>query len=374
MQRTLLTRTLAQQGHTIEAVESGILALKKLKSQRFDAILCDISMPGMDGFEVLEEIMGDPALKEIPVIMVSAFGEMSGIVACIELGAADYLLKPADPALLRARVESCLAHKRGAEREVALRLELEERYERLQELEKLRDSLTHMIVHDLRTPLTSFLTGLQSVEYMGALTDEQAECLELSINGGETLLSMINDLLDVSKMESGALVLDCQKISASELAARSLQQVAALAREKNLQILSQIAPDLPVLEGDTEKLGRTLVNLMGNAIKFTPEGREITLSISHHARPDRMPSFVFSVSDSGEGIPSEDFERIFEKFGQVDSGNHSDKRGRKMSTGLGLTFCKMVVEAHGGRIWLESEIGRGSNFMFAIPIRHWNTV
>ena len=112
MQRMLLTRNLTQQGHNVESVESGARALETLRSEPFDAVLCDITMPDMDGFQVLEQIMGDSALKEIPVIMVSGFGEMTGIVACIEMGAADYIHKPADPALLRARLESCLARKR----------------------------------------------------------------------------------------------------------------------------------------------------------------------------------------------------------------------------------------------------------------------
>ncbi len=363
MQRMLLTRTLQQQGHSVEAVESGAEALQKLKSSPFDAVLCDITMPEMDGFQVLEAIMSDSNLRDIPVIMVSGFGEMTGIVACIEMGAADYLHKPADPALLRARVESSLAKKRWQEQEVALRLELENRYQQLQELEQLRDSLTSMIVHDLRTPLTSFLTGLQTIECLGDLNDDQKECLELSSNGGEMLLGMINDLLDISKMESGALVLEIQKIAASELAAHSMQHIEALAKGKDVQLVTHIAPDLPNFCGDADKLGRTLVNLMGNAVKFTPQGGTITLSIGFELRPERTNAVVLSVADSGEGIPAEAFERIFEKFGQVEGR----RGGRKMSSGLGLTFCKMVVEAHGGRIWIESEIGRGSNFLFAIP-------
>ena len=363
MQRMLLTRTLAAQGHQVEAVEGGAPALERLKTGAFDTVLLDVAMPEMDGFQVLERIMSDPVTKQIPVIMVSGFGEMTGIVACIEMGAADYLHKPADPALLRARVESCLLKKRWAEQEMALRRELEERYFELQKLEALRDSLTHMIVHDLRTPLTSFLTGLQTMECVGTLSDVQKECLQMSIDGGETLLWMINDLLDIAKMESGALELKRETIAASDLAARSVGQVAALAHDKNVRLVSQIPSDLPVLEGDVEKLSRTLVNLMGNAVKFTPQGGTITVSIDFDERPNRTDSFVLSVADSGEGIPRESFERIFEKFGQVENR----KAGRAMSTGLGLTFCKMVVEAHGGRIWIESEIGQGSNFAFAIP-------
>lgn len=363
MQRMLLTRTLSQQGHSVEAVGSGQEALEKLRAEPFDTVLCDITMPDMDGFQVLEQIMGDETLKHIPVIMVSGFGQMTGVVSCIEMGAADYIHKPADPALLRARVENCLVKKRWIEQELNLRRELEQRYAQLQQLEKLRDSLTHMIVHDLRTPLTSFLSGLQTVEYLGELSDDQKECLDVSIHGGNTLLGMINDLLDISKMESGTLTLERGETQVEELGEHSIEQVIALAKDKEINLVAQVAPDLPPIQADSDKLSRTLVNLLGNSIKFTPPGGSITLSALFVPRPDRTDSVVFCVSDTGEGIPEESFARIFEKFGQVESR----RAGRVKSTGLGLTFCKMVVEAHGGRIWVESTPGQGSRFFFALP-------
>jgi DNA-binding response OmpR family regulator len=138
-------------------------------------------MPGMDGFEVLERIMKDPNLRQIPVIMVSGVEEMGGVVTCIEMGAADYLHKPFDPSLLRARIQNCLEKKRLYDQEISLRAQLQDKYNQLHDLEKLRDSLTSMIVHDLRTPLTSLLTGLQTVELLGPLGADQNEILSLPL-------------------------------------------------------------------------------------------------------------------------------------------------------------------------------------------------
>jgi PAS domain S-box-containing protein len=234
------------------------------------------------------------------------------------------------------------------------------RQKQIESLSKLKDDLTHMIVHDLRTPLTSLTGGLQTVEVLGELNDDQREFLTMAIQGGETLLGMINDLLDISKMEDGSMKLDYSNPSAEYLVERAVRQVAQLAREKGLTLQTEIAPDLPILWADEDKLRRTLVNLLGNAIKFTPTGGTITVSVRKSAQE---PGIQFSVADTGEGIPREAFERIFEKFGQVETR----KAGRKMSTGLGLTFCKMTAEAHGGRIWVESELGQGSTFSFTIP-------
>ena len=238
---------------------------------------------------------------------------------------------------------------------------LQESFQRLQELEKLRDDLKNMIVHDLRTPLTSVITGMQTLELIGDLDSTQREMVSIAISGGELLLGMINDLLEVEKMESGTMALDNTQLDAAALVDSAVRQVASLAKNEGLTLVRQVEPDLPAFRGDNTKLRRVLVNLLGNAIKFTPSGGTLTIAARLEASDH---SLLFSVRDTGEGIPSEAFEHIFEKFGQVAS-RHG---GRTMSTGLGLTFCRLAVEAHGGHIHVESVPGEGSVFSFTIPL------
>jgi signal transduction histidine kinase len=266
-----------------------------------------------------------------------------------------------DMELLVLAMEDVTERRRIHDLEIRFTEELQESYRRLQELEKLRDDLTHMIIHDLRTPLTSVISGMQTMEVMGELNEDQRELMDIAIAGGETLLGMINDLLDVEQMESGSMQLHYAELTATALVASAISQVAQLAGSYKLTLVRQIAANLPPFQGDESKLCRTLVNLLGNAIKFTPAGGTVTVMV-RYGNDGR--SLVFSVSDTGEGIPNEAFERIFEKFGQVESR----QRGRKISTGLGLTFCKLAVEAHGGSIGVESEPGQGSTFHFTIPL------
>jgi len=229
------------------------------------------------------------------------------------------------------------------------------------EAETLRDDLTGMIVHDLRTPLTSLLSGLQALRFVGGRPPDEQEILDNAIGGGETLLGMVNDLLDISKWESGSLVLDKQPIQPAAVIEYALAQTAPLARRNGLRVARNIPSDLPVVEADPDLLRRSLTNLLGNAVKFTPRGGIVTISASHDPAEKGV---VFAVGDTGEGIPAHQVRRIFDKFGQVESR----KAGRRMSTGLGLTFCKLVAEAHGGRIWVESKLGKGSRFLFTIPL------
>lgn len=374
--RLMLARHVRELGHQVTLSGDGRDALKLLGEQSFDLVLLDMMMPGMDGYAVLKQIKEDPGLREIPVVMISGVDDIKLVTRCIEIGAEDYLPKPFEPALLRARVRACLDKKQMWD-------ELETRYRQLKDLEQLRDSLTYMIVHDLRTPLTSLLTGLQTLEAIGDLDAIQTEMLEVSVSGGNTLLGMINDLLDVSKMEDGSLALERGEVAPNALIWGALQQVKALAQSKHLHLHQEIAPDLPSLWADEEKLRRVLVNLVSNAIKFTPDSGDITVSVrlqeqiqeqnatsndnstqAASADAQHGNALLFMVQDTGEGIPRESFGRIFEKFGQVENR----KAGRKMSTGLGLTFCKMVVEAHGGKIRVESELGQGSTFLFTIPL------
>ena len=357
--RLVLARRLEKQGHSTVTAASGPEALAALAAQPFDLVLLDVMMPEMDGYEVLSRIKAGPETQHLPVIMISALDEIESVVRCIESGAADYLPKPFNPTLLRARVGASLRDKRAHDREQRYTAELAESYRKLQQLERLRDDLTYMIVHDLRTPLTSLLSGLQTVPLVGEMNSVQSEMLAIAVDGGETLLSMINDLLDVEKMEQESVPLTRTLLTADQLIERACVQVTLLASSNNLSLVQDISPHLPKFQGDEDKLKRTLVNLIGNAIKFTPSGGTVT--VQGACTGDN--ALLFSVRDTGEGIPPEAFERIFEKFGQVENR----QAGRKMSTGLGLTFCKLAVEAHGGRIWVQSAPDGGSIFFFTVP-------
>ncbi len=359
--RDVLCRRLKRQGYTSATAENGRQALEMLRAEAFDLVLLDIMMPEMDGFQALEQIKADPNLQHIPVIMISALSELDSVVRCIEMGAEDYLPKPFNPVLLRARIGASLEKKRAHDRETRLFEQLQANFKRLQELEKLRDDLTHMIIHDLRTPLSSVIMGMQTLDVVGDLNQDQREMMQIAVAGGETLLGMINDLLDVEKLESGTMQLDYAQLIPAELVAFAESQVASLAQNRELHLVCRIAADLPTFRGDENKLRRVLVNLLGNALKFTPSGGTVTLEAHANTHENTI---VFSVSDTGEGIPPEAFGRIFQKFGQVETR----RGGRMMSTGLGLTFCKLAVEAHGGHIGVESSPGKGSTFCFSIPL------
>jgi len=397
---TALSAILEDLGQNHVQAQSGAEALKCVLNHDFAAILLDVQMPEMDGFETATLIRTREKSRHIPIIFLTAYSrEETQIFRGYSLGAVDFLFKPLQPEMLKSKVgvfidlhrktqeirrqaDQLLAIEQEAHQKELARIrqewdaqrlreemkqekqlvaQLQESYNRLQELETLRDDLTHMIIHDLRTPLTSLITGLQTLESLGDLNSDQQEFLEMAVRGGYTLLGMINDLLDIDKMEDGSLSLSIEDLDARELATAAMDQVAWLAEEKGVNLRASIPENTPRLPCDAEKVRRTLVNLLGNAIKFTPAGGSVEV-FAQILEAER--ALCFGVRDTGEGIPREAFGRIFEKFGQVQNRS----AGRKMSTGLGLTFCKMVVEAHGGRIWVESEIGKGSTFRFTIPL------
>jgi signal transduction histidine kinase len=238
---------------------------------------------------------------------------------------------------------------------------LAEQKERLEALEKLREDLTHMIVHDMRTPLTGMMGSLQMLTggHAGVLPAQGHELASLAMSSTQTLLGMVNDLLDVGKIEAGQMALEKAPVPIAAMARSALDQVRAIADQRAIRLIEDLPYDLPAVCADEDMVRRILVNLLGNALKFTPGKGEVALE----AR-SRVDAVLVRVRDTGEGIPEEEQERIFEKFGQVESR----KGGRKMSTGLGLTFCKLAVEAHGGTIGVESAPGQGSTFWFTLPV------
>ncbi|MBD3175755.1 MAG: HAMP domain-containing protein [Armatimonadia bacterium] len=244
--------------------------------------------------------------------------------------------------------------------DMAARLEEYGRLERTLELEKLRDDLIHMIVHDLRTPLTSIISSLKTIERAEADPELTRQLLPYCVNAGNSLMNMINDLLDINKMEAGALELYPEPVDVGEVVADALEVLRGLAAESSIRLEHSVDDDVDLISADHDKVERIIINLVGNGIKFTPSGGEVRVRVS---RDDSTGGAHIQVIDTGAGIPEEHRKRIFDKFGQVESR----RSGRLVSTGLGLTFCKLAVEAHGGRIWVESEVGEGSMFHVVLP-------
>ncbi len=245
--------------------------------------------------------------------------------------------------------------------EIELRLlarQLHTDYLQLRSLELYREEMTQMLVHDLRNPLTSFVAGLELIETAGPLTPQQQKFVDVACKGGETLSRMIDSILDEHKAKIERLDLTLSAVEPNRLMTTVYENLAPMAQKVQVQFTYEPVDCAPFM-ADSDKLRRVLENLISNAIQNTPPNGEITLS----AKTDKVPSICFSVTDTGQGIPADAFERIFQKLGGAKT-----VRDNGESTGLGLPFSQMAVKAHGGRIWVESELGHGTQFHFTIPL------
>jgi len=225
--------------------------------------------------------------------------------------------------------------------------------------ERLRQDLASMMIHDLRSPLTSIITSIDMIlrGVVGDVPEKQREILAICFASAQNLLNLISMLLDISRLEDGAMPVELSDIEVVPLVQRALETVSLIAQDKRITIETVCEPATPLVCADADLVLRVLQNLLDNAVKYSPFGRRVLLSVGPHG-----PSQVrFSVKDHGIGIKETDLETIFAKFGQAGNQRHK-------GSGLGLTFCKLVVETHGGRIWVESVPGQGSTFHFTLPV------
>jgi signal transduction histidine kinase len=355
----LLAGMLRDRGYRVRPVPSGKLALQAIQKEPPELILLDINMPEMNGYEVCAFLKADEALREIPVLFISALDETIDKVKAFTAGGVDYITKPFQFEEVEARVKTHLKLRRlQLERERQNR-QLLESYEKLKKLEDLRDNLTHMVVHDMRAPLMG-ITGHLEILEMDAekkFSHEDLESLRNARSSGLVLVGMVTSLLDISRLEQCQMPLDITCSDMDVLIQDALESLGALTKQVSLIYQNQ---NLPVLVTcDASLITRVIANLVGNAIKFAPEGSKVAVSAEKEGEVSKL-----CVTDTGNGIPLEYHDKIFEKFGQVETRQH-----RKLySTGLGLTFCKLAVEANGGKIGVESEVGRGSTFWFTLPL------
>jgi len=349
-------------GFRAVAAYDGPSALRVCAERHPDLCILDVSMPAGDlgvddrstGFEVCRRIKRDPRTARIPVIFVTALNDTTDRVKAIEAGGDDFLTKPHNRLVLGARVRSLLKLKAATDA-------LEESLRKQKELEKVRDDLMKMIVHDLKSPLTSIIGAMEMLidGDFGTLTQDQRGALGDAATRAEDLLALIEDLLEVARLEESRLSLHLAPTAPGALLAEVRHEWEIRVQQEGATVNVDVADDAPVIEADQALLRRVFGNLLQNAL--THSSRAVTVQLS--ARRDNDGT-LFTVSDNGVGIPAEYHDIIFRKFEQVKTRHIP----RVRSSGLGLAFCKLVVEAHGGRIWVKSGPERqGSAFHFWLP-------
>ncbi len=349
----------------VESVKDGAEALAWVRQQKFDLVLLDLGLPGLDGMEVLRRIKQDPSLAHIPVIVMTGRQGTADKLQAFEMGAADYVTKPFVLVEMRARVDSVLRAKQLQDDLSAANQQLSARAEFLAKTS-----------HEIRTQLGA-VTTLASLLFETELTPQQREYLGTIRTSGESVLTLLNDILNVSKIEAGKLELEQRPFHLRLCVDEAFDLVAARAAEKNIDLLCDLAPGMPEeVLGDGPRLRQVLVNLVSNAVKFTASG-EVVLRVeidpssppgapapaSAPGTPQPVAPFHFSVRDTGIGIPASRLDRLFQSFSQTDSSISRQYGG----SGLGLFISKGLVGLMGGRLWAESTEGQGSTFHFVVP-------
>ena len=232
--------------------------------------------------------------------------------------------------------------------------------EKLARLTRAQEELDSLVVHDLRTPLAGIVSALQLVEEAAELSPAHARLLQLALANAWNMEGLISDLLTVHAGEDGALALRTTAVRPAPAVAEALRQVTPLAQQKGVRLAARLPDGLPELQADPSLLQRVLVNLLGNALRFTPREGEVIVKVT---REPGQRNLLFQVIDQGPGVPEEYRARVFDKFVRLD-----EQFSVHVSTGLGLTFVKMAVEAHHGRIWVEPNPAGGSIFSFVMPL------
>ena len=357
----LLLDQLHSLGYETITASDGPSAVAAAFEHHPDLCILDVSMPAGDlgvddrstGFEVCRRIKRDPRTSRIPVIFVTALNDTNDRVRGIEAGGDDFLTKPHNRLVLGARVRSLLKLKAATDA-------LENSLRKLRELEKVRDDLMKMIVHDLKTPLTSVLATLEMLADgdFGDVTTQQKAAIADAETKSEDLLALIEDILEVARIEEANISLTLTPMAPGALLAELVHEWTHRFQQEGTTTSVSVADDAPIFAGDKGLLKRVFSNLIQNAVTHSSHPVHLELSARRAGQ-----GVLFTVSDNGPGIPSEYHDLIFRKFGQVEM----PRSPRTRSSGLGLTFCKLVVERHRGRIWVKSAEGKGSSFYIELP-------
>ncbi len=345
--REALCALLSAEDLDVVSVSSGRELLRRLPELLPDVILLDVMMPDLDGYSVCRELKQSITLRHIPIILITALDSMQDRIHGLEAGADEFLSKPVTRLELQARVRTMLRIKM--------------QYDQLERMLELRQALSYMIVHDLRNPLAAVMLYLQLLKRRGSVLPEHMRYLDMATSEAQKMSGFLDDMLMLAKMERGKLSISRSPVYVDHLLEQVRQKMVPYAESQGVTLaLKTDGQSYPVV-ADVALFQRVAENLVANALKFSPAQSVVTVLVEYPRKNlneeevNSAPAVRLSVSDQGRGIPPEDFVRMFDQYEAVHMKEHG-----KAELGLELAFCRMVAEAHGGRIYAGNNPDKGA--------------
>lgn len=351
--RMTIAAWLTDEGFEVEEASNGTEAIAKIQANDYDIAILDIRMPGANGLEVLRYIKKNSV--ETEVVMMTGMSDVSMAVEAMKLGAKEYLTKPIDMEQLVPQLHAIIRTRDAEDR-----------------IRRLQTEHTSRLLYDLHNPIAGLK---QSIGYLlkemaGHLTDHQRELLGYMTTSIDKVIALLNDMMDLTKLEGGRVRLN-KGIGALSVTVQNVcQEFHVPMQSKKITFDFYAEPDLPAVEYDTEKIAQVLHTLLSNAVAHTPEQgaivvqvRKVALVLEEGQKPSEH--VLVSVFNTGAGIPKEELPLIFNRFRDIIAGKTNETK----RSGLGLIIAQRIIEAHNGKIWVESEVGKSATFSFTLPLQ-----
>jgi signal transduction histidine kinase len=348
--RTAIGSLLRQEGFEVEVAEDGAAALEAVARRCPDLVLTDLQMPGIDGIELCRALR--ERAPDLPVIVTTGFGDTRSAVRAMREGATDYLQKPLDLDAVLLSIQDAIERRAARIEQARLRLRNDELYHAAVSAVRAHEDIVSIVSHDLRNPLGIITLQAHLLE-LDASFDQQA--VQRILRAAASMDYLIKDLLDESRIRGGHLHLERALHDVADLLA-DVSELRPLALQKGIRLVFRASAEDLAISCDRRRVSQVLDNLVTNAIKFIPKGGTVTISAAPCDAGVR-----FEVHDDGAGIALEALPHIFDRFWQA-------KDRHPAGAGLGLFIAKGIVDAHGGRIWVESQLGVGSTFYVELPL------
>ncbi|HEX4080070.1 MAG TPA: response regulator [Rhizomicrobium sp.] len=359
--REFMSATLEDAGFVVATAEDGESALRLCTENRPDLVIADVLMPGMDGFELCQELRRRPETEYIPILVATGLDDVPSIVKAFDVGATDFINKPIKWVILNYRVQYMLRTSHVSHELRANQARLLSAKEEAESANRMKSEFLANMSHELRTPLNAVI-GFSSVmrqQAFGPMPERYVEYSKLIEDSGTHLLTIINSILELARADANRLTLHEEEVAIADIVSLCESMIRPMAEKGGIDFLMEVEPGLPHVFADSTKLQQILINLLSNAVKFTPAQGSVRLTIG----TDNTGGLTFRIADTGIGIPADKIEVALAPFGQVDS-----RLSRKYDgVGLGLPLTKCLVELHDGTMRIESECDRGTVVSVRLP-------